>query len=184
MTIDFEETFSAELSAVPDEMFDRSTFVPSVGPRDARLALVGEAPGAREVEQGEPFVGQAGRRLNDALETIGLDRDDVYVTNLVKVRPPENRDPTREEIDAWFPVLEAELAHVRPAVVVTLGAFASRELLGSDEPVSELRGTVHEGDDLVIVPTYHPAAAFYDDSVEPALVEDLRRAVEIASEAA
>ncbi|MFB6141596.1 MAG: uracil-DNA glycosylase [Halosimplex sp.] len=177
---DFEELFAEELDAVPDERFDRERFVPGAGPVDADVALVGEAPGATEVEAGEPFVGQAGRRLDGLLETAGIDRDAVYVTNLVKVRPPENRDPTADERRAWKPLLDAELERVDPAVVVTLGAVASGAVLDSDEPIKELRDETYEVDGRLVLPTYHPAATFYDDDVEPMLERDLRVAAEIA----
>ncbi len=182
MTLDFAETFEEELAAVPDDQFDRSRFVGGVGPPDADVAFVGEAPGANEVEQGEPFVGNAGRVLDSLLDDAGLDRDAVYVTNLVKVRPPENRDPRRDEIDAWWPVLRAELDRVDPAVVVPLGAFASREVLDSDAAIGDLRGETYERDGHVVVPTYHPAATFYDDSVKAGLREDLKRVAELAGE--
>lgn len=182
MTTDFAELFSDELAAIPDDLFDRSKFVGGVGPLDADVVFVGEAPGKQEVERGEPFVGNAGRVFDSLLATVGIDRDDVYVTNLVKVRPPENRDPRREEIDAWWPVLRAELDRIRPAVVVPLGAFASREILDTDAPISELRGETYAVEDYVVVPTYHPAATFYDDSVKDDLEADLRTVAELAGE--
>lgn len=180
--IDFESAFGAELDGVPDEYYDRSRFVPGSGPEDADIAFVGEAPGATEVEQRKPFVGQAGKRLERLFETTGIDRGSVYVTNLVKVRPPENRDPQVAEIDAWRPVLSAELDHVDPAVVVTLGAVASQALLDSDEPLAELRDQTYEVDGRLVLPTYHPAATFYDDGIEPMLERDLRVAADVAAD--
>jgi len=179
---DFEETFADELDAVPDEHFDRSRFVPGDGPLDADIAFVGEAPGATEVEQGEPFVGQAGRRLDSLFETTGIDRERVYVTNLVKVRPSENRDPTADERRAWKPLLDTELDRVDPDVIVTLGAVAGGALLDSDESIRDLRDETYEVDGRLVLPTYHPAATFYDDSIEPMLERDLRAAVEVAAE--
>ncbi|WP_415383588.1 uracil-DNA glycosylase [Halosimplex sp. TS25] len=176
---DFEALFAEELDAVPDEFVDRSRFVPGVGPADADIAFVGEAPGATEVEEGEPFVGRAGSRLDSLFGTTGIDRDAVYVTNLVKVRPPENRDPTADERRAWKPLLDAELDRVDPAVVVTLGSVASGALLDSDEPVRDLRDETYEVDGRLVLPTYHPAATFYDDAVEPMLERDLRVAKRI-----
>ncbi|WP_436928025.1 uracil-DNA glycosylase [Halosimplex amylolyticum] len=177
---DFEALFAEELDAVPAEFVDRSRFVPGAGPADADIAFVGEAPGATEVEEGEPFVGRAGSRLDSLFETTGIDRDAVYVTNLVKVRPPENRDPTVDERRAWKPLLEAELDRVDPAVVVTLGAVASGAMLDSDEPIGDLRDETYEVDGRLVLPTYHPAATFYDDDVEPMLERDLRVARKIA----
>ena len=180
MIPEFAETFDDALATVPEEHFDRSRFVGGVGPLDADVVFVGEAPGANEVEQGEPFVGNAGRVLDSLLEDVGIDRDEVYVTNLVKVRPPENRDPRRDEINAWRPVLQAELDRIGPAVVVPLGAFASREVLESDDAIGDLRGETYERDGHLVVPTYHPAATFYDDGVKAGLEEDLARVASLA----
>ena len=182
MPPEFEETFEEELTAIPEDMFDRSRFVPGVGPRDAKVVFVGEAPGKNEVEQGEPFVGNAGRVLDSLLADVDIDREEVYITNLVKVRPPENRDPRSDEIEAWRPVLWAEIEQIDPAVIVPLGAFASREVLESDAPISDLRGETYERDGYVVVPTYHPAATFYDDSVKAGLEDDLEMVAELAGE--
>lgn len=178
MSSTFESEFEEVLATVPDEHFDRSRFVPSVGPLDADVMLVGEAPGEQEVEQGEPFVGSAGGRLNSALQAVGVDRDDLYITNLVKVRPPENRDPQRDEIDAWWPVLEAEIERVDPDVVVPLGSFATKEVLGTDENISDLHGQTLEFEGRRVMPTYHPAATFYGESKKEEFEADLRRVFE------
>ena len=170
----FETDYEDVLSGVPDDQFDRSRFVPGAGPADASVMLVGEAPGAQEVEEGEPFVGSAGGRLDSALEAAGVDRADLYVTNLVKVRPPENRDPHRDEIDAWFPVLEAEIERVAPDVVVPLGSFATREILDEDVKISEVHGDTFERPEYDVVPTYHPAATFYSDETKEAFERDVK----------
>ncbi|WP_327050911.1 uracil-DNA glycosylase [Halomicrococcus gelatinilyticus] len=180
MSSAFESEFEDALAAVPDEQFDRSRFVPSTGPLDADVMLVGEAPGAQEVEAGEPFVGSAGGLLDSSLASIGVDRDDLYITNLVKVRPPENRSPRRAEIDAWWPVLAAEIERVAPEVVVPLGSFATGELLSGDEKLSDVHGQTFERDGYDVVPTYHPAATFYDDSKEGEIERDLAAAFERA----
>lgn len=182
MPPDFEETFAEELAAVPEDMYDESQFVGGVGPRDADVVFVGEAPGKNEVEQGEPFVGNAGRVFDSLLEDVGIDREEVYITNLVKVRPPENRDPRSDEIETWRPVLWAEIEQIDPEVVVPLGAFASREVLERDAPLSDLHGEHYERDGYVVIPTYHPAATFYDDSVKSDLKEDLKTVAELAGE--
>jgi len=174
---DFETTFEDALSTVPDEQFDRDRFVPGAGPLDADVMLVGEAPGETEVEQGRPFVGNAGRRLDSILDDISVDREALYVTNLVKVRPEGNTDPRQGEIDAWWPVLQAELETVDPDVVVPLGSFASRELLSVDGGITELRGETFERDGRAILPTFHPAATFYDESKRSPLEGDLRNAL-------
>lgn len=177
---DFEDAFADALDRVPDEQFDRSRFVPGVGPLDAAVVLVGEAPGATEVEEGEPFVGQAGGRLDAALEAADVDRADVYVTNLVKVRPPENRTPHVAEIDAWRPVLEAELDRIDPAVVVPLGTTATRALLDVDEGITAVHGRQFDRDGRLVVPAYHPAALLYDPEKRADFEADLRAALEAA----
>lgn len=180
MDDEFTDVFADALDAVPDDQFDESRFVPGAGPLDADVVLVGEAPGAQEVEEGVPFVGNAGRRLDSLLDDVGVDRDDLYLTNLVKVRPPENRDPHVDEVEAWRPVLDAELDRVDPDVVVTLGSFASRELLDVDDPVSDLRGDAYDRDGYVVRPTFHPAATFYDESKRADIESDLRAAFDAA----
>lgn len=177
-SIDFESTFEDELADVPAEHFDRSRFVPAVGSLDAKVMVVGEAPGEQEVEQGEPFVGQAGSQLDSMLDEIGVERDDLYITNLVKVRPPENRDPRRDEIDAWWPVLEAEIERVDPNAIVTLGNFATRELLDTDEGITDVRGRSFELKGRTVYPTFHPAATFYDRSKAEDIEQDLKKAFE------
>lgn len=178
MEPDFETEFEDALTNVPEEQYDRARFVPGSGPLDAEIVLVGEAPGEQEVEQNEPFVGPAGTRLRSMLNDVGLEGVEPYITNLVKIRPPENRNPHREEIDAWKPLLDAELERVDSAVVVPLGTFASRELLDTEQTISVLRGEVYEQNARLVVPTYHPAASFYNESTLDAIAEDLRLAAE------
>lgn len=176
---DFDDEFADEIERVPDEQFDRERFVPGAGPLSAEVMLVGEAPGKREVERGEPFVGQAGTQLDRTLETLGHDRRDLYVTNLVKVRPPENRDPHVAEIEAWSPVLDAEIDRVDPTVLVPLGSFATGELLDTDETITEVHGQPFERDGRSIVPAFHPAATLYDRSKVDDLRSDLATALEL-----
>ncbi|SFC28017.1 DNA polymerase [Halobiforma haloterrestris] len=177
---EFTDVFADALELVPDEHVDRERFVPGVGPLSADVVLVGEAPGTQEVQQGEPFVGQAGSQLDRALEAIGYDRRDCYITNLVKVRPPENRDPHVAEIEAWWPVLEAELERVDPAVVVPMGSFATTQLLETDETITDLHGREFEREGRTVVPVFHPAAALYDRSKVDAIESDLEAALERA----
>ncbi len=171
--VDYRERFKEELAQVPDEYMDEDRFVPAVGSDEATVMLVGEAPGENEVKQGEPFVGRAGKRLDDILHEIGVDRGDLYITNLVKIRPPNNRDPKRAEIDAWMPVLEAEIAAMDPDTILTLGNFATKELTGTSKGITAVRGSVFRKNDHKVVPTYHPAATLYDNSKRPALKQDL-----------
>ena len=176
---DFETEFADALESVPEEYVDPDRFVPGVGPLTADVMLVGEAPGKREVTEGKPFVGQAGTQLNRTLESIGVDRRDLYITNLVKIRPPDNRDPYVEEIAAWWPVLETEIDRVDPTVVVPLGSVATGEFLGTDETITERHGQRFEYEERTVVPSFHPAAALYDRSKVDALESDLSAALEV-----
>lgn len=173
---EFEAVFADALDEVPDEHRHPEQFVPGVGPLSADVMLVGEAPGKQEVAQGEPFVGQAGGQLDRALDAIGHDRQDLYITNLVKVRPPENRDPHVDEIAAWWPVLQAEIDRVDPAVLVPLGSFATAEILDADGTITDLHGREFEVDGRIVVPSFHPAAALYDRSKVEAIETDLAAA--------
>ena len=177
---EFESEFADALESVPDEHCDPERFVPGVGPLSADVMLVGEAPGGQEVKRGEPFVGQAGEQLDRALESIGHDRRDLYITNLVKVRPPENRDPHVDEIEAWRPVLEAEIERVDPTVLVPLGSFAATEILDTDETITDLHGREFQEKGRLVMPSFHPAAALYDRSKVDAIETDLAAALERA----
>ena len=177
---EFESEFADALGAVPEEHRDPERFVPGVGPLSADVMLIGEAPGKQEVNQGEPFVGQAGQQLDRTLESIGHDRRDLYITNLVKVRPPENRDPHVDEIEAWWPVLEAELERVDPSVVVPMGSFATAELLETAETITDLHGETFERNERRVMPIFHPAAALYDRSKVDAIESALRAALAAA----
>lgn len=174
--MDFTELFTDALEQVPDEFFDKDRFVPAVGNPDAKVVLVGEAPGENEVEQDEPFVGRAGKKLDKILKEIGIARSDIYITNLVKVRPPNNRDPHRDEIDAWKPVLDAEIEHVDPDTVVPLGNFATKELTGTSNGITQTHGKLFRKNGRKIMPAYHPAATLYDNSKTPDLKNDLLKA--------
>jgi len=136
----------------------RTQVVFGVGDPDAALMFVGEGPGQNEDEQGIPFVGRAGGLLTRLIEGIGLTRDDVYIANVVKCRPPGNRDPLPPEIDACRPFLEAQLGFVAPRVVMTLGNFATKLLLDTKVGITKLRGQEFPFGAAVLVPTLHPAA--------------------------
>ena len=138
----------------------RTQVVFGVGDRHADLVFVGEGPGAEEDRQGIPFVGRAGQLLTRLIEGIGLGRDEVYICNVVKCRPPGNRDPLPPEIDACRPYLEAQLDFLEPRVVVTLGNFATKLLLDTKVGITKLRGQEHPFRDgrAVLIPTLHPAA--------------------------
>ena len=138
----------------------RTTVVFGTGSPDAEVMFVGEGPGAREDEQGLPFVGRSGQLLDQLLrEEVGLDRSDCYIANVVKCRPPGNRDPKPDEIAACRPWLEEQLELIDPTVVVTLGNFAARLLLDTDTGITKLRGQAYQFGGRHLVPTFHPAAA-------------------------
>jgi uracil-DNA glycosylase len=138
----------------------RSNVVFGMGDARARLMFVGEGPGQQEDEQGLPFVGRSGKLLDRLLEEeIGLTRDRCYIANVVKCRPPGNRDPRPDEIDACRPYLTQQLEAIRPAVVVTLGRFAAQWLLQTTEGIMKLRGRSYRFAHGVLIPTLHPAAA-------------------------
>lgn len=138
----------------------RTKVVWGVGRRDADLMLIGEGPGRDEDREGEPFVGRAGQLLTKLVEGIGFRRQDVYIANVVKCRPPNNRDPQADEIEACWPFLEAQIAHIDPKVVVTLGNFATKQLLGTKEGITKIRGREFPfpAGAAVLIPTFHPAA--------------------------
>jgi uracil-DNA glycosylase len=159
----------------------RTQVVFGVGDPDAALMFVGEAPGRDEDLQGEPFVGRSGRLLDRlVLEELGIDRSCFYIANVVKCRPPDNRDPRAEEIEACRPYLEAQLGSIRPTVVVTLGNFATKLLLHTDLGITRVRGKAYPMDGWHLVPTYHPAAALRSGGVVVAEMRaDLIRAKQL-----
>jgi len=130
-----------------------------VGNTDADWMIIGEAPGADEDRQGEPFVGKAGQMLNEMLRAVGFARDDVYIANILKCRPPGNRDPKAEEAEACAAYLQRQIELVAPKMILAVGRIAAQNLLRSDEPVGRMRGVVHRLDPpgVPVVVTYHPA---------------------------
>lgn len=135
----------------------RKNLVFGVGNPQARIVFVGEGPGADEDLKGEPFVGEAGQVLNRIITAMGLKREEVYICNVVKCRPPGNRDPQSEEIEACSPFLLRQIQSVNPEVVVTLGKFATHTLLGVKDPISRLRGKFRDYHGVPLMPTYHPS---------------------------
>jgi DNA polymerase len=135
----------------------RTQTVFGVGNRSARLMVIGEAPGAEEDRQGEPFVGRAGILLNAMLRAAGFERGDVYIANIAKCRPPNNRDPSDEEAERCLPYLRRQVELVDPEVILCVGRIAAQRLLDTDTPIGKLRGRVHELDGRPVVVTYHPA---------------------------
>ena len=137
--------------------FSRKRSVPGAGAPDAEIMFIGEGPGFHENEQGLPFVGAAGKFLDELLAGIGFGRDQVFITNVVKCRPPGNRDPRPEELAACDPYLEKQIHAINPKVIVTLGKFAGQLLLRSKEGITRLRGRSYPFATGVLVPTVHPA---------------------------
>ena len=136
----------------------RTRTVFGVGDEDADWLFIGEAPGADEDAQGEPFVGQAGKLLDNMLKSIGLKRgDNVYIANVVKSRPPSNRNPLPDEIAACFPYLKRQIELIQPKLIVTLGKVASETLLGREATIASLRGKMHAYQGIPLIVTYHPA---------------------------
>jgi uracil-DNA glycosylase family 4 len=152
----------------------RTHAVPGEGPADARLVVVGEGPGVNEDQQGRPFVGRAGELLNDILAAIGCPRETVYICNVVKCRPPENRKPMADEMEACLPFLFRQLAIIRPKVIVALGATAAEALLGSKASLSALRNKVHEWRGTPLIVTYHPAALLRNPNWKRPTWDDVR----------
>lgn len=135
----------------------RTTIVFGTGNPRAELVVIGEGPGADEDVQGKPFVGRAGQLLTRMLESVQLSRDEVFITNAVKCRPPGNRNPEPEELAACAPVLSAQLGALQPKVVLALGSVAAQALLRTREPIGKLRGRPHPFGTAVLIPTFHPA---------------------------
>jgi uracil-DNA glycosylase family 4 len=164
----------------------RSRIVNGVGPTDADLCFVGEAPGENEDSEGEPFVGRSGDVLDDALRDRGLSRRDVRITNCVRCRPPDNRDPTTEELDNCRAYLEAELDGVDPEVVVALGKVPAEHLLGRSVAVTEEAGTLHDAriaeQSRRVLVCVHPAATLYDPGQRETFAAALDEAVAFVDE--
>jgi DNA polymerase len=152
---------------------ERTQAVPGTGPVDADVVFIGEGPGAREDEEGLPFVGRSGRYLDQLLEGIGLDRETVFITNVVKCRPPGNRDPHVAEVEACTPHLDQQLRLIQPRLVVTLGRFAMEHFF-SDRQISEVHGQPRRIDGRIHLPLYHPAAALYRGSLREPVEQDFQ----------
>jgi len=152
----------------------RRNIVFGVGSEKADLVFVGEAPGAEEDEQGEPFVGRAGQLLTRIIEAIKLKRDQVYICNIIKCRPPANRNPEPNEIAACEPFLIAQLQAIRPKLICALGTFAAQTLLRTREPIGKLRGRFHSYQRIPLLPTFHPAYLLRNPSEKRKVWEDMQ----------
>lgn len=154
--------------------FSRRNVVPGEGPADSQIMFIGEAPGFYENEQGLPFVGAAGKFLDKLLEEAGMKREQVFITNVVKCRPPSNREPQEEELDACRSFLEQQIAAINPAVIVTLGRFSMGNYIKKGK-ISVIHGRPITVNGRLIVPMYHPAAALHQPSLRSVLLEDFAK---------
>jgi uracil-DNA glycosylase len=153
----------------------RTQVVFGVGNPNADLMFVGEAPGADEDEQGEPFVGRAGQLLTKIIEAIGLKRDDVYIANIIKCRPPGNRNPEPDEVEQCEPFLFRQVEAIKPKVIVALGKFAAQSLLRTSDPITRLRGRSFNYRGATLIPTFHPAYLLRNPSSKREVWEDMKR---------
>ena len=153
---------------------ERNTIVFGGGNPSAGIVFIGEGPGANEDIQGVPFVGRAGKLLDRILAAINLDRDSVFITNIVKCRPPGNRTPSKDEVAACWWILEEQIRIMQPGVIVALGAPASRTMTRSSEGIGKLRGRIHKYGDIPVIPTYHPAALLRTDALRRPVWDDMK----------
>ena len=160
----------------------RTKSVPGVGPEQVEVMFIGEAPGFNEDKQGEPFVGQAGQFLNDLVRAGGLERKDVFITNVVKCRPPNNRDPLPGEIEACRKYLERQIQLLDPSVIVTLGRYSLQHFLPG-QTISRAHGKPVMRHGRTILPMYHPAAALHQGSLRAVIIEDFKKLPGILAEA-
>ncbi len=154
---------------------NRTHIVFGEGHPGARLVFVGEGPGFEEDRSGRPFVGPAGQLLTKIIEAIKLSRDQVYICNVIKCRPPGNRNPAPDEIAACRPFLERQIAAIRPEAICTLGTFAAQALLNTQMPISRLRGRFHSYNGIQLMPTYHPAYLLRNPDQKRAVWEDMKQ---------
>lgn len=186
--VDDAVTGSETLEALRDEIGDcrrcrlsegRTNIVYGVGNPDADLVFVGEAPGRDEDIQGEPFVGKAGKLLTKIISAMGLTRDDVYICNVIKCRPPANRDPLSAEIEMCEPFLKGQLSIISPRAICALGSFASQTLLRSEVRISRLRGQFHDYQGIPLMPTYHPSFLLRNPHAKREVWEDIKMVMDL-----
>jgi uracil-DNA glycosylase len=152
----------------------RTNLVFGVGNAETRLMFVGEGPGAEEDEQGVPFVGRAGQLLTQIIKAMGFDREAVYIANVVKCRPPGNRNPEPDEIEQCEPFLMRQIDVIKPAIIVALGKFAAQTLLRTPEPISRLRGRFHRIGDIRVMPTFHPSYLLRNPAAKREVWDDMK----------
>ena len=159
----------------------RRQIVFGVGNPNAGLMFVGEAPGEEEDKQGEPFVGRAGQLLTKIIESIGLTREQVYIANVIKCRPPGNRNPEPDEVESCEPFLFRQIDAIKPKVIVALGKFAAQSLLKTTEPITRLRGREYKYRGATLIPTFHPAYLLRNPSSKREVWEDMKKVRDILS---
>lgn len=152
----------------------RNNVVIGCGNKNATLMLVGEGPGADEDAQGIPFVGKAGKLMNMAFAGIGINREEVYITNIVKCRPPMNRNPEKDEADACKEYLQTQIELIKPKIIILLGSVALKNILGEEYGITKVRGQWVEKDGIKYLPTFHPAALLRDETKKIAFWKDLK----------
>lgn len=150
------------------------------GSHDAHIIFIGEAPGENEAKTGRSFVGRAGQFLNELLESVGITREEVYITNIVKDRPPKNRDPLPDEIELYAPFLDRQIEIIKPKIIATLGRFSMVYVMnrygleGEVGPISSLHGRIFSTSSFTLIPLFHPAAAIYNQHLKQTLIEDFK----------
>jgi len=160
----------------------RKNAVPGDGPQDAQIVFIGEGPGFHEDQQGRPFVGAAGKFLDELLEGIGFKREDVYICNVIKCRPPGNRDPLPEEIEACKPFLEKQIEIISPSMIVTLGRF-SMERYFPGAKISQIHGQPRKIGGIIYYPMYHPAAALHQPKWRQVIKDDMSKIPQLLAQA-
>ena len=177
------ESFAETLESIHADLGDcrrcklaqgRNCIVFGDGNPNAKLVFIGEGPGVEEDRKGQPFVGAAGQLLTRIIEAIKLSRNQVYICNIIKCRPPGNRNPEPDEIKTCFPFLERQIAAIQPDFIIALGTFAAQTLLGTVTPISRLRGRFHEYKEIKVVPTYHPAYLLRNPDKKRHVWEDMK----------
>lgn len=160
---------------------NRTNIVLGVGNKDAKIMFIGEGPGADEDIQGIPFVGKAGKLMNQAFKGIGIDRKEVYIANVVKCRPPMNRNPEQDEVNACLDYLRSQVMLVKPEIIVLLGSVALKTILGKEYSITASRGKWVERKGIKYMPTFHPAALLRDESKKIDFWNDLKEVVREAN---
>ncbi len=153
----------------------RTNIVFGEGNKKAKLLFIGEAPGFEEDKQGLPFVGRAGQLLTKIIDSIGFKREDVYIANILKCRPPQNRNPLPKEVKTCTPYLIKQIELIKPEVICALGTFAAQTILATTEPITKLRGRFHIWRDIKVMPTYHPAYLLRNSSGKRPVWEDMKK---------